>query len=88
MAAALRFRKRRALLLVAAPVFFEAEGFPLFVQTSISHFSSHRISSSRFLVSALGYDVASFSALEISWVSEWTRRVSRSPRIDRALFLH
>ena len=32
--------------------------------------------------------VASFSALEISLVSEWTRRVSRFPRIGRAVFLH
>ena len=61
--------------------------------TSISHFSSlsrtflsRRISFSRFLVSVLGCGVASFSALEISLVSEWTRRVSQFPQIDRAVF--
>src|SRR5438876_4959721 len=51
-------------------------------------FFSRRISSSRFLVSALGCGLASFSALEIALVSEWTRRVSRFLRIDRAVFLH
>ena len=96
VAAALRFRTRRALLLLAAPVFFVAEGFPPFAPTSIPHFSSlcrtffsRRISSSLSLVSALACGVASFSALEISLVSEWTWRVSRfAPRIDRAGFLH
>ena len=83
-AAALRFRTRRALLLLAAPAFFVAWASPLFVPTSISHSSSHRISS--FLVSVLGCGGVSFSALEISLVSEWTRRVSRFPRIDRAVF--
>ena len=36
---------------------------------------SRRISSSLFLVSVLGCGVASFSALEISLVSEWTQSV-------------
>ena len=88
VAAAPRVRTRRALLLLVAPVFFVAWASLLLVPTSIPHFSSRRISSSRFLVSVLGCGVASFSALEISLVSESARRESRFPRIDRAVFLH
>ena len=83
VAAALGFRTRRAFLLLAVLAFCVAQASALFVPTSISP----RISSSRFLVSVLGCGVASFSALEISSVSEWMRRVSRFPRIDRAVFL-
>ena len=95
VAAAVRFRTQRALFLFAAPAFFVAWASPLFVPTSMSHFCSfcrtffsRRISSSLFLVSASGCDVAWFSALEISLVSEWTRRLSRFLRIDRFVFLH
>ena len=83
VAAALRIRTRRALLLLAASAFFVAWVSPLFVPTSISP----PISSSWFLVSAWGCGVASLSALEISLVSEWTPSVPRFPRIDRDLFL-
>ena len=95
VAAAPRVRTRRALLLLAAPVFFVAWASLLLVPTSIPHFSSFCrrsfscwISSSRFLVSVLGCGVASFSALEISLAWEWTRRVCRPSRTDRAGFLH
>ena len=94
VAAALGFRTPRALLLLAEPAFFVAWASPLFAPTSISRFSSfrrmflsRRISFLLFLVSALACGVASFSALEISSVSEWTPSVSRLPPIDRAVFL-
>lgn len=84
--AAVWFRMRRALLLLGVSASSLAWASPLFVPTPISHFSSHRISS--FLVSVSGCGVASFSALEISLVSESTRRVFRFRRIDRAVFAH
>ena len=88
VAAALGFRTRRAFLLLAAPAFCVAQASPRFVPTSIPRFFSRRISFSPFSVSVLGCGVASPSALEISLVSEWMRRVYRSLRIDRAVFLH
>ena len=88
VAAGVWFRTQGALLLLAMPAFFVAWASPLFVPTSISHFSLHRISSSRFLVSVSGCGVASFLALEISLVSQSTRRVFRVRRIDRAVSPH
>ena len=95
VAAALRFRTRLAALLLAAQAFFVAWASPLFAPTSISNFSLFcRLSSlrsicfSRFLVSASGCGVASFSGLAISSDAEWTRRVFRFLRLDPAVFLH
>ena len=91
-AAVVRFRKRRALLLLAAPVSFVASACRL-APTSISHLSSlyqmfllPRTCSSLFWVLALVCGAASFSVLETSSVSELSRRVPRLLRIDRAVF--
>jgi hypothetical protein len=70
VAASLRVRMRRALLLLAASAFFVAWASPRFGLIWVSRFFSRRISCSPFLVSVLGCGVASLSVLEISLVSE------------------